>query len=285
MSVRRTFMAGLGLVLATLGAWATVIEPDQLSVRPATVPLFDWPAAWDGLRVAAISDVHAGSFYVGPEKLDRLVDLTNAAHPDLVVLLGDYVSHHRPHGGVEAPEGLARRLARIRATLGIVAVLGNHDNWMDGPRFRRAFEAAGIPVLDNDVRRLERDGQPLWLAGIGDALTGNPRVDATLARVPAGDPVIVLTHNPDLFDHEIPDRVELTLAGHTHGGQVRLPFIGCPIVPSAYGQRYVQGLVVEGRRVLFVTPGVGTSILPIRFGVPPEISLLTLRGGLRGAEP
>ncbi len=277
-------MLGLGLILVSLGAWATVIEPDELVVRPATIPLRGWPAAWEGLRVAAISDIHAGSLYVGAEKLDRLAVMTNAAHPDLIVLLGDYVSHHRPEGGVEAPESLARRLARMRAPLGVVAVLGNHDNWMGGPRLRRALEAAGIRVLDNEVLRLERRGQPLWLAGIADALTGNPRVEETLARVPKGEPVVVLTHNPDLFDHEIPDRVELTLAGHTHGGQVRLPFVGCLIVPSAYGQRYVEGMVSEGRRVLFVTPGVGTSILPIRFGVPPEISLLTLTGARRQAE-
>jgi uncharacterized protein len=284
MSVRKPVALGLGLVLATIGAWATVIEPDELVVRPATIPLFDWPAAWDGLRVAAIADVHAGSLYVGPAKLDRLVGQTNAAQPDLVVLLGDYVSHHRPRSGIENPEAVARRLAGIRAPLGVVAVLGNHDNWMGGPRFRRAFEAAGIPVLDNDILRLERRGQPLWLVGIADALTGNPRVAETLARVPKGRPVIVLTHNPDLFDHEIPDRVELTLAGHTHGGQVRLPFVGCLVVPSAYGQRYVQGLVTEGRRALFVTPGIGTSILPIRFGVPPEVSLLTLTRARRETE-
>jgi uncharacterized protein len=279
MPGRTTSVLGLGLVFAALGAWATVIEPDELVVRPATIALSQWPEAWDGLTVAAISDVHAGSLYVGADKLDRLADLTNAANPDLVVLLGDYVSHRRPRGGVESPEVLARRLARMRAPLGVVAVLGNHDNWMGGPRFRRAFEGAGIRVLDNEVLRIERHGQPLWLAGIADALTGNPRVAATLALVPKGEPVVALTHNPDLFDHEIPDRVQLTLAGHTHGGQVRLPFVGCLVVPSAYGQRYVQGTVVEGRRVLFVTPGVGTSVLPVRFGVPPEISLLTLTAG------
>jgi len=276
MSVRKTLIAGGGLVLAALGAWATIIEPDELFVEPTTITLAEWPVAWRGLRVAAISDVHAGSFYVGYEKLEHLADLTNAAHPDLVVLLGDYVCHRRPHGDVEKPDNLARSLARLRAPLGVVAVLGNHDHWMDGRRVRRAFEENGIRVLDNEVLRLERGGQPLWLAGIADALTGNPRVGATLARVPKGQPVVALTHNPDLFDHEIPDRVLLTLAGHTHGGQVRLPIVGCLIVPSAYGQRYVQGTVVEGRRTLFVTPGVGTSIAPIRFGVPPEISLLTL---------
>jgi hypothetical protein len=276
MSARKTLTAGTALVLAALGAWATIIEPDELLVQPTTIALADWPAAWRGLRVAAISDVHAGSFYVGYSKLEHLADLTNAAHPDLVVLLGDYVCHRRPHQDVERPDNLARALARLRAPLGVVAVLGNHDNWMDGRRVRRAFESNGIRVLDNEVLRLERGGQPLWLAGIADALTGNPRVDATLARVPRGEAVVALTHNPDLFDHEIPDRVLLTLAGHTHGGQVRLPIVGCLIVPSAYGQRYVQGTVVEGPRTLFVTPGVGTSIAPIRFGVPPEISLLTL---------
>ncbi len=215
-----TGVLGLSIALASLGAWATVIEPERLVVRPVRIPLPAWPKGWEGLRVAAIADIHAGSPHVGSAQLEHLVRTANEQRPDLVVLLGD--------------------------------------------------------VLDNEALRLDRAGQPLWLVGIADALTGNPRIDVALGKVPAGDPVVLLTHNPDLFDHEVPERVVLTLAGHTHGGQVRLPLIGAPIVPSAFGQRYAEGIVVEGKRTLFVTPGIGTSVLPIRLGVPPEISLLSL---------
>lgn len=271
-----TGVLGLSIAFASLGAWATVIEPERLVVRPVTIPLAGWPARWEGLRVAAIADVHAGSPHVGYAQLEHLVRTANEHRPDLVVLLGDYVCRRTPQEGVEKPENVAAMLSRLRAPLGVVAVLGNHDQWLDGPRMRRAFEDAGMRVLDNEALRLDRAGQPLWLVGIADALTGNPRIDVALDKVPAGDPVVLLTHNPDLFDHEVPDRVALTLAGHTHGGQVRLPFIGAPVVPSAFGQRYAEGMVVEGKRTLFVTPGIGTSVLPIRLGVPPEISLLTL---------
>jgi predicted MPP superfamily phosphohydrolase len=274
---------GLSIAFASLGAWATVIEPERLVVRPARIPLPRWPMAWEGLRIAAIADIHAGSPHVGYAQLDHLVRTANEQRPDLVVLLGDYVCRRTPQEGVEKPENVAAKLSELRAPLGVVAVLGNHDWWLDGPRMRRAFEDAGMRVLDNEALRLERAGQPLWLVGIADALTGNPRIDVALGKVPAGDPVVVLTHNPDLFDHEVPERVVLTLAGHTHGGQVRLPLIGAPIVPSAFGQRYAEGIVVEGKRTLFVTPGIGTSVLPIRLGVPPEISLLSVVAG--GAAP
>ena len=266
----------LSAVFLAVAAWATFVEPARLVVRPAMVRLPRWPGPWNGLRIAAISDVHAGSFHVGYGKLTRLVRITNEQKPDLVVLLGDYLSHRTPQEGVEKPENVAAILAGLRAPLGVVAVLGNHDWWMDGERMRRALAGAGIRVLDNEALRMEREGQPLWLVGIADALTRIPRVEYALSPIPTGDPIVLMTHNPDLFDHEIPSRVSLTLAGHTHGGQVWLPFLGAPVVPSAYGQRFVAGLVVEKGRSLFVTPGIGTSLIPIRFGVPPEISLLTL---------
>src|SRR5207247_3160243 len=141
-------------------------------------------------------------------------------------------------------------------------ILGNHDWWYDGPRVRRALEGAGIPVLENAALRLERQGAPFWLVG-------------PMRDIPADEPIVVLTHSPDVFPR-VPARVALTLAGHTHGGQVALPILGRLIVPSRFGQRYAIGHVEEDGRHLFVTPGVGTSIIPVRFGVPPGISLLTL---------
>ena len=140
---------------------------------------------------------------------------------------------------------------------------------------KKSLENAGLTVLENDAAMIELDGAAIWVVGIGDKLEGNPDIASALAKVGGGAPVIALTHNPDIFP-SIPARVALTIAGHTHGGQVALPIIGRPIVPSAFGERYAAGHIVEGSKHLFVTTGVGTSILPVRFRVPPEISLLTI---------
>jgi len=172
-----------------------------------------------------------------------------------------------------APEIIAHGLAGLRARLGVYAVLGNHDEWDDAPRIRRALEAEGIHVLDNEVTEIRDRGVSIWIAGLADYTTRDQAIEATIAR--AGDLVIALTHEPDSFPG-IPARVALTLAGHTHGDQVALPLLGRLVVPSRHGQRYAAGYVVEEGKHLFVTTGIGTSILPVRFGVTPEIALLTL---------
>jgi uncharacterized protein len=182
------------------------------------------------------------------------------------------------------PERIAESLRGLRAPLGVYAVLGNHDWWFDGPRVTRAFEGVGIRVLENDAARVERNGRSLWLAGLADLWTRKPDVSRALTGVTDDGPVIVFTHNPDLFP-QVPPRAALTLAGHTHGGQVCLPLLGRPVVPSEFGQRYADGHVVEGGRHLFVSSGVGTSIIPVRFRVPPEVVILTLRGDGSSSSP
>ena len=265
----------VGLVVLALDA--VCVEPARLVVREAEVRLPGWPAALAGLRVAVLSDLHAGAPHLGAQKRAEIVRRTNAARPDLVVLLGDYVVGREAGARFVEPEIIARELGELRAPLGVVAVLGNHDWWYNGGRVRRALEGAGLRVLENDAVGLNAKGRGprLWVAGLGDLWSRSADPVAALRSVPSGEPVLLLTHNPDVFP-EVPARVTLTLAGHTHGGQVRLPGWGTPIVPSRYGRRYAAGLVVEEGKRLFVTPGLGTSILPVRFGVPPEISLLTL---------
>ena len=265
--------------LVALGLDAVCVEPARLVVREVEVRLPGWPVALAGLRVAVLSDLHAGRAPPrGRARGARSWRATNASRPDLVVLLGDYVVGGEFGARFVEPEVFARELGGLRAPLGVVAVLGNHDWWYDGPRVRRALEAAGLRVLENEAIALARAGARHPLLGGGsrrplDAAVPIPR--PALRSVPPGEPVLLLTHNPDVFP-EVPARVTLTLAGHTHGGQVKLPVLGTPVVPSRYGRRYAAGLVVEDGKRLFVTPGLGTSILPVRFGVPPEISLLTL---------
>ncbi len=270
-------MIAVVLALAALAAavWGFLVEPDRLVVRTARLELPRWPAALDGLRIAAISDIHAGAPWIDDAKLRQLVAAVNDAHPELVVLLGDFVVRDVIGRRRVDPESTARTLGGLRPLLGTVAVLGNHDWWYDGPRVRRALEVAGITVLENASLRREWRGTSFWLVGLADLSTREPDVRGALGDVPPDAAVIALTHHPDVFP-QIPPRVALTLAGHTHGGQVALPILGRLIVPSKYGQRYAIGHVEEGGRHLFVTPGIGTSTIPIRFGVPPEISLLTL---------
>jgi predicted MPP superfamily phosphohydrolase len=261
--------------LAFLAIWAFVIEPSRLVLRETRITLPSWPANLKGMRIAVISDLHAGSPNITIEKIHQIVEMTNSAQPDLVLLPGDFVIQGVPGGRFMEPEVIASALKELRARLGVFATLGNHDWWYNGQRVKRALENAGITALENDAARIERDGAIIWMAGIGDKWTGKPDIASTLARVNDDAPIIALTHNPDIFP-SIPARVALTIAGHTHGGQVSLPIIGRPIVPSDYGQRYASGYIVEGSKRLFVTTGVGTSILPVRFRVPPEISLLTI---------
>jgi len=264
---------GLSVAAAGILIWSVAVEPDRLVVHRVHVPVRGLPSAFDGFRIAALSDVHAGSPHVGRDKLRQIVQTVNGLDPDAVVFLGDLVIHEVVGGRFMAPEVSAAELARIRAPK--IAVLGNHDWRLDGRRVGRALAAAGFRVLDDDVTRVERGGKPLWFAGLADLNNRWPNIPGVLGRVPAGDPVIVLSHNPDVFP-SVPARVGLTLAGHTHGGQVRLPIVGALVVPSEFGARYAAGLVEEQGRRLFVTSGIGTSYIPVRLGVPPEIAEVTL---------
>jgi len=251
------------------------VEPGWITAREHPVRVAGWPAPLGPLRIAALSDLHTGAPHITPEKLRTIVAMVNRARPDLVVLLGDYVIHGVRGGHFVEPERTAAVLRDLKAPLGVFAVLGNHDWWYDGERVGRALESVGIGVLEDTAVRLPVSGEPLWLAGVSDPWTRPADIARALAAVPEVAPVIVVTHNPDIFPR-MPARVLLTLAGHTHGGQVYLPVLGRLIVPSRYGSRYAIGHVHEDGRDLFVTPGIGTSIIPVRFRVPPEISLVTV---------
>lgn len=260
--------------MLSLGLWALWLEPASLIVSEERISL-PWPAH-QSLRVAILTDLHVGSPFNGIEKLRGVVDRTNAARPDIICILGDLVIQGVIGGHFVPPEEIADELKRLRAPAGVLAVLGNHDGWFNHDRVQAALERSGIRVLEETAAKLETTAGPVWVAGISDLWTGRHDIAAALSHVEDdGVPVVLLTHNPDVFP-VVPERVDLTLAGHTHGGQVRLPFVGSPIVPSRFGQRFAAGNVVEGGRHLFVATGVGTSILPVRFRVPPAVTVLTL---------
>jgi predicted MPP superfamily phosphohydrolase len=274
----------VGCAALACAVWAVWLEPASLLVSEEHITLRDWSAR-PPLRIAILADLHVGSPFNGIAKLRDIVDRTNAAQPDVICILGDLVIQGVIGGHFVAPEEIAAELTRLRSPVGTVAVLGNHDGWFDHDRVRNALEQNGIRVLEETAATLETPAGPLWMAGISDVWTGRHDIAAALSTVKDdGVPVILLTHNPDVFP-TVPRRVALTLAGHTHGGQVRIPLIGRPIVPSRFGQRFAAGHVVEGDRHMFVATGLGTSILPVRFRVPPTVTILTLAPEPRPALP
>jgi predicted MPP superfamily phosphohydrolase len=263
------FLAGGGLLL-----WAAWLEPSSLRVSAYTVPQ---PApALKGLRIAVISDLHAGSPYIDTAKLDRLVAMTNAARPDLILLTGDYVITNVVGGRYMPIDTVVAHLKGLHAPLGVFAVMGNHDRWDNADHIVSAFRAEGVSVLENAHVMLPPPRNGIALVGLGDRENGGPKVKRSLAGITG--PALCFVHSPDVFPR-LPPTCALTVAGHTHGGQVWLPFLGRPAVSSVsrFGQRYAIGVIRENNKTLFVSSGVGTSILPLRFGVPPEISLLTLQ--------
>jgi predicted MPP superfamily phosphohydrolase len=249
------------------------------------------------LRIAVLTDFHACTPFMDAARLRAICAEANALNPDITLLLGDYASGPRFSRDLR-PQEWAAELATLKAPLGAHAVLGNHD--YDGYRradlppgritaAEAALQAVGIPVYTNQVRRMAASGGAFWLAGLGDQFAFVPRhsndrsrgqgvddLDATLAQVTGEEPVILMAHEPDLFP-DTPDRVALTLSGHTHAGQVRL-FGQTPVVPSRHGSRYVHGHFVEGQRHLIVSAGLGYSGWPIRLGTKPEIVLVELGG-------
>ena len=265
------------LLMACLAFWAFFVEPNRLIVREETIRVEQLPPELDGLRIAVLSDIHAGGSFIDERKLRTIVERTNQLKPEMIVILGDYIAGDGRRRPLKmAPETFAPILKDFSAPLGVYSVLGNHDWWFDGNRVRQALEQNGIKVLDNEALSVQARGTTLWIVGFADLWTRPQRIDETVAQVPQNAPVIALAHNPDMFP-KLPQHVPLLLGGHTHGGQVSFPFIGSVVHPSDFGQRYARGHVVENGHHLFVTSGIGTSIMPVRFGVPPEIVLLTVK--------
>ena len=262
----------LGAAAAGLAAWALLVEPRRTVVERHTLRLPRWPQALDGLRVALISDVHAGGPHVREQRVERIVERVNRERPDFVALLGDYVDPKVPLGSYIAPEAVAARLGALDAPLGAVAVLGNHDWVNETGRIVAALRDHGIPVLENRALALEGAAAPLWVAGLADLMRRHPDPVLAFSKIPDDAAVIALSHDPGVWPR-IPERAALTVAGHDHGGQIGIPLLR----RKAAHSRHIGGLVEEDGRVMYVSRGIGTSLLPIRFAATPELALLTLR--------
>jgi predicted MPP superfamily phosphohydrolase len=241
----------------------------MLTVEHRLIHLRRLPRALDGLRIVQLSDIHHSPF-TGSEQIRRAIEMANSLEPDLIALTGDYVSHERDYA---AP--CAEMLGRLRARHGVYAVLGNHDHWTDAALITDLFRLAGIRMLINEGMRFELKGAAFWLAGVDDTMVGLEDLSLALAGSSQDEMKLLLAHNPIILRRAARAGVDLVLSGHTHGGQVTWRS-----ERSASGRprrRLLKGLGRQGETQIYVTRGLGTVVLPIRYGCPPEVSLLELR--------
>jgi uncharacterized protein len=293
-SGRRRFIVDGALAAAGVGAAGmairgAAIDPWELTVPTYSVPIRDLPHSLEGLKIVQLSDTHLGP-RIPASFLRSAVELALSRRPDLVLLSGDYV-----HNGERfIPAAAAVFGPIVKAGLPVAGVLGNHDWYNDGRAMRAAMEGVGVRMIDNArvyldaaTRKFTESASPgrsLCIGGVGDLLTHFVSVRLALDAVDPAIPRLLLAHNPDTAETiqctGIPGspapRIDLMLSGHTHGGQVRLPFIGTPLIPSRYGQKYAGGLVQGPSHRVLISRGVGMSLLPVRFGVPPEVVEITL---------
>ena len=250
-------------------ARSALTEPYLLTVEHHPIYLRRLPRAFDGFRIVQLSDIHHSPFTSG-KQIERAVELANRLQPDIVALTGDYISKERRYA---AP--CAELLGALRARYGVFAVLGNHDHWTDAALITDLFRAEGITVLINQGMHFEQRGAAFWLAGVDDTMVGLEDLSLALAGARADEMKLLLAHNPIILRRAARAGVDLVLSGHTHGGQVSLRSERSP--SGRPRRRLLKGLARQGETQIYVTRGLGTVILPIRYGCPPEVSLLELR--------
>jgi predicted MPP superfamily phosphohydrolase len=276
---RRNFLIGSGTLAAGITLYSGEIARHEIDVVPRTIPITNLPGPFRGYRIVQISDIHLEEF-TEPFFLERVVRKVNALNPDLVLLTGDFITHgsltflNGAHAAYRAAEVIATLTAPLR-----YAILGNHDVAVNSSMVIHALTSHGTPVLVNQYAAVEKNGERLWLCGLEDPGTSHPDLDLAVPAQPRA-PVILLSHEPDyadtVVDHPRGPLVDLMLSGHSHGGQIRLPFTG-PLILPPMGQKYPEGPYQFNKMQLYVNRGIGTVGLPFRLNCPPEITLLTLQ--------
>jgi predicted MPP superfamily phosphohydrolase len=290
MSARKRWAIFIALGLFEAAYWVNIyawfVEPRRLVVREIEIVSEDWRGA--PMTIAAISDTHVGGPHVNSARMLRIVRRVNNLRPDLVVLLGDYVNGHAPEAERTPEEnqeiiGGIGTFAALTARYGVVAVIGNHDVWYGRQTITTALQEAGAAVLWDRNIVIRRSSGALAIVGLQDDVTGRSDFDAALDGAPAEVDTIAISHSPDPFAR-VPQGISLMLAAHGHCGQVTIPLIGRPILPLRH-KRYACGLIQESGSQMYVTGGIGTSILPVRFLNPPEIVVVRIRTGRSERSP
>lgn len=278
---RRKFLYLAGSAgVAALGADSVLIEPNRPQIVRRDISLRRWPDRLNGFTIAILSDFHYDPYF-STHPIHFAVGMVNDLRPDLIALTGDFVTEPDfgdPARGAANADPCAEILKNLRARHGFWAVLGNHDVLTDADRVSSALRAHGIPVLSNQAVPIERDGGRFWLAGLDDAIGKTADLSWTLQKVPKDEPTVLLVHEPDYADHVTRFPVDLQLSGHSHGGQIRIPFLP-PLYLPELARKYPWGLYKLGNLTLYTNRGLGTVTVPVRFNCPPEVTLLNLRRG------
>lgn len=259
-------------VFIILIIYSTIVEPNKLVIKNETLFLPHWNESLDGLKVAVVSDLHVGSSKVSLKRLESVVNLINSNNPDVILLLGDLDARAIAHSNISQNK-ISDVLAKLKAPSGVFSIMGNHDYEPAGV-VENIIKLSKITLLQNESKLIKYNNHFVKIIGFKDLWHFDLVPEAVIGTKNANVPAIVLSHNPDIFA-DIPSDVSLTLSGHTHGGEVYIPILGAPMVPSRYGQRFRKGYIVENNKHLFVTGGVAT-LSPFRFLNPPEVVFLTL---------
>jgi predicted MPP superfamily phosphohydrolase len=278
-TTRRQFLRAAAATgtLAVVGD-ALLLAPNRPRIIRQEFFLPRWPERLNGFTVAMLSDFHYDPYF-SIHPLHAAIAMVNRLHPDLIALTGDFVSV--PLVGDEtkaafAAEPCARLLRQMTAPHGLWAVMGNHDDATDAEHVTHALQAENIRVLANQSEPIEQDGSRFWLAGVNDVISGTADLSKTMHGVPAGEPVILLAHEPDFADEASQYPIDLQLSGHSHGGQIRIPFLP-PLYLPELAKKYVWGTYHVGPLTLHTSAGLGTIGIPMRLNCPPEVTVLTLR--------
>jgi predicted MPP superfamily phosphohydrolase len=277
--IKRIALIGAGALLAdVLG-----VDPQHVVAEDVTFHLERLPPAFDGFKITQLSDIHYG-FTIGEHYLHRAIEISNEFMPDLVVVTGDFVNAptigSKKHKAAMAHDAdpCGKELSKLRSRLGTLACMGNHDAYTNTATVMKLLEKWNIPTLHNRSVSVENGADRLWISGVGDVLHGHAQLDVAVSGLPPDEVVILLAHEPDYADGvaTYPHRIDVQLSGHSHGGQVRLPFIGATVLPPL-AKKYPQGWRKIGDLQLYTNRGLGTTQLPVRFLCPPEVTRIVLR--------
>jgi predicted MPP superfamily phosphohydrolase len=270
---RRSFLklAGYGGLFGLVASYPVFVERYIVLTNTYRIPVPNLPRAFSGFRVIQLTDIHHG-FLVPLHFIRSVIARTNRIASDVIVCTGDYVRDRRSTKLIDAVWPV---ISGLKAPSGVFSVLGNHDHWADTSRSQYWLSRTGQD-LRHKVRRIERDGSRLWLVGAGDLWEDHRKLDDLMGNIPESECRLVLAHNPDTADTKFSSRVDLMISGHTHGGQVNIPFVGTPVLPVR-NKNYSSGLKTspKGTRI-FISKGIGWAVFPVRFNCLPEIAVLEL---------